>query len=41
MKLLIAYTLLGTGCYFLFPYIVIAIQIFFFEYIINVAIPPR
>ena len=39
MKYFIAFTLLG-GTYFLYPYLLVAFQIFFFDWIIDTAIAP-
>ena len=38
MKILIAFTLLGAGFYFIFPYLAVAFQVFFFGHIIDLAI---
>ena len=38
MKYLIGFTLLGIGFYFIFPYLLVAFQIFFFEFIVDAII---
>ena len=43
MKYLIGFTLLGTAFYFIFPYLLVASQIFFFEFMVDavIATPPQ
>jgi hypothetical protein len=43
MKTLIGFTLLGTAFYFIFPYLLVASQIFFFEFMVDavIATPPQ
>ena len=38
MKYLIGFTLLGAGFYFIFPYLLVASQIFFFEFMVDAVI---
>ncbi len=41
MKLLITFAIPAVLLYFAFPYVVVALQLIFFDQIVNTIIPPR